>query len=114
MTQITSAEGKFRFLSLFPEIDYVIKMELDGFKTKIEEGIIVRVGRNTNLTLTMEMGAIEEEVTVTAVSPVVDPKKTEISQTMTYQALQSLPTSRDPWVIIQMVPFVQVNRENVG
>ncbi len=114
MTQVTSAEGKFRFLSLFPEIDYVIKMELGGFKTKIEEGIIVRVGRNTNLTLTMAMGAIEEEVTVTAVSPVVDTKKTEISTTLAYEALQSLPSARDPWVILQMTPAVQVDRENVG
>jgi hypothetical protein len=114
MTQVTSAEGNFRFLSLFPEIDYVVRLELGGFKTKIEEGIIVNTGKNTNLTLVMSMGAIEEEVTVTAVSPVVDTKKTEISTTLAYEALQSLPSARDPWVILQMTPAVQVDRENVG
>ena len=114
MTQITSAEGNFRFLSLFPEIDYVVRLELGGFKTKIEEGIIVNTGKNTNLTLAMAMGAIEEEVTVTAVSPVVDTKRTEISTTLAYEALQSLPSARDPWVILQMTPAVQVDRENVG
>jgi hypothetical protein len=72
MTQVSSAEGKFRFLSLFPAIDYALRMELGGFKTRIEEGIIVETGKNTNLDLVMSMGAIEEEVTVTAVSPVVD------------------------------------------
>jgi len=114
LTTVTSAEGNFRFLSLFPEIDYAVRLELGGFKTKIEEGIIVNTGKNTNLTLVMSMGAIEEEVTVTAVSPVVDTKKTEISTTLAYETLQSLPSSRDPWVILQMTPAVQVDRENVG
>jgi hypothetical protein len=114
LTQVTSAEGKFRFLSLFPAIDYSVRMELGGFKTKIEEGIIVGTGKNTNLELVMSMGAIEEEVTVTAVSPVVDPKKTEISTTLTYEALQSLPSARDPWVILQMTPAIEMDRENVG
>lgn len=38
MTTITSAEGTFRFLSLSPAKDYTIKLELTGFKTKIETG----------------------------------------------------------------------------
>jgi len=38
LSTVTSAEGNFRFLSLFPEIDYAVRLELGGFKTKIEEG----------------------------------------------------------------------------
>jgi hypothetical protein len=114
MSAITTERGIFRFPSLAPAKDYSIKMELEGFKTKIEQGIIVAVGRNTDLILKMELGALEEEVTVTAVSPVVDVKKTSITQTIDYETLQSLPSARDPWVIMQMTPNVQVDRENVG
>ena len=114
LTSITSAEGKFRFISLPPARDYVIKAELEGFKTVVRENIIVVVGRNVDITLTMEIGALEEEVTVIAETPVVDTKKTTVGANVTREVLQSLPTARDPWVILQMAPGVMVDRENVG
>jgi len=114
LTSITSAEGIYRFLSLPPSRDYVVRAELAGFKTAERTGIIVVVGHNVELNLTMDMGRIEEEVTVTAVSPVVDTKKTSVGITVTQEVLQSLPTARDPWVILQMAPSIIVDRENVG
>lgn len=114
MTTVTSAEGSFRFLSLPPARDYTVRLELTGFKTKIEESIIVTVGGNTNLTITMELGMVEEEITVTAISPVVDTKKTSVGANVTQDVLQSLPTARDPWVILQMMPGVIADRENIG
>jgi hypothetical protein len=114
MQSITTAEGSFRFLALPPSTGYALKAELEGFKTKTETNVIVVVGQTTEIRLEMEMGALEEEVTVVAVSPVVDTKKTAISTTMNYETLQSLPSARDPWVILQMTPSIQVDRENVG
>ncbi len=60
----TSAEGKFRFLSLFPANDYVVKLELQGFKPKIETGVIVNINFTADLKLEMEQGKLEEQVTV--------------------------------------------------
>jgi hypothetical protein len=114
MTAITSAEGMFRFLSLPPSRSYGLKLELAGFKARIEENIVVTVYNNTNLTLRMEVGIIEEQVTVTAVSPMVDQKKTQVGANITQEILQSLPTARDPWVILQMAPSVIMDRENIG
>ena len=114
LTSITSAEGIFRFLSLPPARDYVLRAELGGFKTEERTGIIIVVGANVEINITMTMGAIEEEVTVTAVSPVVDTKRTSVGQNVTQEVLQSLPTARDPWVVLQMAPSIIVDRENVG
>jgi len=114
LTTVTSEEGRFRFLSLFPAKDYKIRAELMGFKPRTEEGVIVVVGGITEIKVTMETGVIQEEVTVIAVSPVVESKKTTVTQTVNYETLQSLPTARDPWVILQMTPSIQVDRENVG
>ena len=114
MQALSTAEGSFRFLALPPSSGYALKSELEGFKTKTETGVIVAVGQTTEIRLEMEMGTLEEEVTVVAVSPVVEIKKTSISTTMNYETLQSLPSARDPWVILQMTPQVQVDRENVG
>ena len=114
MTSVTSAEGMFRFISLPPARDYTIKAELSGFNTIIQENIIVVVGSNVQLNLTMEMGTLEEAITVTAVTPVVDSKKTSVGANVTHEVLQSLPTARDPWVVLQMAPSVITDRENVG
>jgi hypothetical protein len=110
----TNAEGKFRFLSLFPGSDYVIKAELSGFKTRSETGVIVNVAKNSDITVVMEQGALEEQVTVVAKTPIVDPKKTQITHTVSYEMLQELPSARDPWVVLQMAPAIQMDRENVG
>jgi len=111
---ITSAEGHFRFISLAPAKDYNLKAELEGFKTAVREDIIVSVGANVDLTLTMEMGTITESITVIAPTPVVDRRKTTIGSNVTQEVLQGLPTARDPWVILQMAPSIVVDRENVG
>ncbi len=114
MTTMTSAEGLFRFLSLQPARDYTIKAELTGFKTKIEQNITVIVGGNTNITIVMEPGVLEEEITVVAITPVVDAKKTLVGINVDHTALQTLPTARDPWVIMKLAPGVIADREDVG
>jgi hypothetical protein len=111
---ISSGEGKFRFLSLFPGKDYQIKMELQGFKTRIETGIVVGINTTAELRLMMEIGKLEEQVTVVAKTPVVQQKKTQVTTNINYEMLQSLPSARDPWVVLQLTPSVQVDRENVG
>ncbi len=114
LTTITSVDGLFRFLSLPPASDYTIKLELTGFKTKFEENIIIGVGANVTLNLSMEVGTIEEQITVTAVSPVVDTKKTTVGSSLTHVALQSLPSARDPWVMLKLAPGTIADREDVG
>ena len=114
MTSITSNTGDFRFVSLAPANDYTVKAELEGFRTSIKENVIVVIGAKVEINLEMEMGALEEAVTVTAVTPIVDTKKTEVGQNVTHEILQSLPTARDPWVILQMAPSILLDRENVG
>lgn len=114
MVTVTSETGIFRFLSLFPGNDYQLKAEMGGFKTKVETGVIVNAGVNAEITVVMEVGALEEEVTVIAKTPVVTAKKTQITHTANLEMLQSLPSARDPWVILQMLPSVMVDRENVG
>lgn len=114
VTVVSSTEGNFRFLSLSPGSDYALKVEIKGFKTLTRGGIIVNVGKNSEIGLTLEVGAIEEEITVTAATPIVESKKTSIVQTVSREVMQSLPTARDPWVILQQAAGVQVDRENVG
>jgi TonB-dependent Receptor Plug Domain len=58
--------------------------------------------------------SVEETVTVTAASPVVDVKKMGTLTTLTQEELQSTPQSKDPWALLKTVPGVTVDRVNVG
>jgi len=114
MSTTSNAEGRFRFLSLFPANDYQVKLELQGFKTKIETGVIVNINFTAELKLVMEQGKLEEEITVVAQTPVVQAKKTQVTHNINYEQLQELPSARDPWVILQLTPSVFIDRENIG
>ena len=114
VARITSAQGIFRFITLAVASDYAVKCELQGFNTAIRDNIIVVLGAQAEINVQMGLGTIEEEITVTAVSPVVSTKTTAITENVTREVLQSLPSARDPWVVLQMAPGVVVDRENVG
>jgi hypothetical protein len=110
---ITSESGIFRFLNVSVG-RCLVKCELPGFKTYIQENLDVQVGLNLDLKIAMEPATLEEQVTVVAESPIVDMKKTGISASFTKEMLQEIPSARDPWVILQQAPGILVDRENVG
>lgn len=114
MTQVTDDLGIFRFVNLTPSKEYALAAELQGFKKQEKTGIIVVLGQQSKIDLVLEQGALEEQVTVVAVTPTVDAKKTSVGKNVTQEILQSLPSSRDPWNVMQMAPGIIMDRENVG
>ena len=103
MTYITSDTGLFRFPALLPG-EYDLKAEMPGFKTVIRKGLIISVGRTTDLTVELEVATVEEEVTVTAASPVVDVETSKISVNYSAQFLASIPMNRDLYDIQNSIP----------
>ena len=114
MSTVTGATGIYRFVSLSPSSAYEITAELTGFKKTQKTGVIVLVASNVEIDLVLEVGTLEEQVTVVAVSPIIETKKTTVGQNINKEAMQSLPTARDPWVMVQLAPAIMVDRENVG
>jgi hypothetical protein len=110
--QVTNAQGEFRFLSLAPAT-YKIKAELQGFSPVEYPHIVINVGRNTNIELTMN-SAVEDVITVTSESPLLDEKAIRTGATVSQTELQKIPTARDPWTVLQGTPGVLVDRVNVG
>ena len=53
-------------------------------------------------------------VEVTAESPIIDTKKNTVATNVSLDELQNIPSSRDPWVVLQTVPGIIVDRVNVG
>jgi hypothetical protein len=110
---VTSETGTYQFPRL--EIGtYTVRFELTGFRTVVNEGIMVTVGFRAQVNGQMGISTVQETITVTGQSPVVDTKETGTKQTFTNELLQSIPSARDPWVILQQTAGVAMDRENVG
>ena len=109
----TSDTGSFQFPRLNVGV-YVVKFELPGFKTVVKQGIEVTVGFNANVSTQLGVSSVQETVTVTGESPIVDTKQTGTKQTFTLEQLQSIPSARDPWVILQQTAGIAMDRENIG
>ncbi|MGB5815231.1 MAG: carboxypeptidase-like regulatory domain-containing protein, partial [Thermoanaerobaculia bacterium] len=69
-TQITDAQGNYRFLGLDPG-GYYVKAALEGFSTVEYPNVIININRNTEILITLS-AAIEEVITVTSESPLLD------------------------------------------
>jgi hypothetical protein len=113
LTAVTSETGTFNF----PRIEigtYSVKFELAGFKTVVNQGIIVTVGFAAAVNAQLGISTVQETITVTGESPIVDTKAVGTKQTFTNELLQSIPSARDPWVILQQTAGIAMDRENVG
>ncbi len=111
-TAFTDAGGNFRFINLSPG-SYSVKAELAGLGNAVRNGIDVNLGRNADVTLTLNP-AVAESITVTAGAPLLDVRKTGTGSDVSKVELQNIPTARDPWVILQQTPGVTMDRNNVG
>lgn len=110
---VTDIDGSYRFPSLPPGRGYTLTFELDGFKTVVQKDIEVRVAVNTKVDAVMQIGG-GEEIVVGGTVPVVDVKSVSVGTNLTRDELQTLPTARDPWVMLELAPGIMVDRENVG
>ena len=68
---VTTAEGYYRVVNL-PPGEYVLTAELSGFATVKHPGILLRANANFAVDITMKIGTLQESVTVSGESPMLD------------------------------------------
>ena len=112
-TAVTGETGAYQ-LTLLPPGTYDVTYELAGFTTLKREAIIVRVAQVTRLDVDLAVGALQESVTVTGESPVVDVSSTTTQTNIDKELYEAIPTGRNPWVMAGLVPGVVTGRLDVG
>ena len=110
-TVVTGANGTFRFEYLLAG-DYDVVIE-SGAVGSAPRQAIVDVGKDTQVDFVTGLG-VNEQVTVTAATPVVDVKSTEVSFNFKADALGFLPLERTYRGMFQLIPGVAENRSPVG
>jgi len=112
-TFTTDGDGRYRFLDLAPG-SYKVTASLQGFTTIVRDHVIVDVGKTVDLSVQLKVSPIDEVITVTAASPIVDSKETGTATNFTADELAMIPTSRDPFALLRSVAGVLIDRVNIA
>src|SRR6266481_6082853 len=98
--------GLFRYPDL-PPGKYRLQTTKTGFQTLVQENIILESGRIQNVPITLKVGAITEQVTVTEYVIPVETSNPKISSTVTNEYIQSIPLNyRNIYNVQQLAPGV--------
>src|SRR6266542_427750 len=88
---VSGADGSF-FMSALTPGSYELTAQLSGFKRYQRGAVRVEVGKTQSIDIELQVGGIEQEITVTAESPLVDTTSKQIGGTVTSQELNDIPS----------------------
>lgn len=109
VTTVTDERGDYRLTPL-PIGTYEVDYTLPGFASVRREGVRLTVGFTASIDVPMKVGGIEESITVSGVSPVVDITSGTTATTFTRETLEIAPTSRNGLVgLMAQAPGVRTN-----
>ena len=100
---VTGGSGTYSIVALRPGT-YTVKFELPGFTTVIREGIELTSDFTATINVDLKVGALEETLTVTGESPIVDTQSITQRVVMTQEVRDALPTGRNIQAVGIMIP----------
>jgi hypothetical protein len=110
---VSDGGGGFTFPQL-PPGTYTLKIGATGFQSYVRSNIDLTAGFTANFNVSMTVGNQGEVVDVSAASPLIDVKSTQMGTTFDLAVLQNIPTGRDPWSTISLAPGVTTDQFDVG
>lgn len=99
---LTDSNGNYVF-PLLSNGDYLLRAELSGFKLQTRDGITLQVGQRVHIDLSLDVGAISEEVTVTEDVSLMRTTNAEISEVINNQRLADLPLNGRQFVQLTLL-----------
>src|SRR6202042_3504885 len=95
-TATTDAAGSYSIPEL-PAGAYQLEGKKDGFSASVQSGIVLEVGSNPTLNVSLQVGAVTQEVTVTANAALVETHSSTLGQVVNQQEVLDIPlNARDP------------------
>jgi len=111
--QVSGSDGSYRFIALPPGV-YEIGFELGGFQGIKREGVRVVINQTLTVDQQMNVATLQETVTVTGASPIVDTSSTQVGTNFTKELLTEIPNARDIWAAMAQAPGIQMTSYDVG
>jgi Carboxypeptidase regulatory-like domain/TonB dependent receptor-like, beta-barrel len=106
---ITDFKGDY-LLAALRVGEYLITAELSGFSTVTQDGLQLLVGQRAVARLRMEVSTLQESVTVTGESPLVDTTQSKLGGNIDPRQMESLPVNGRNWLeLVQLAPGARGN-----
>jgi hypothetical protein len=109
----TDTQGQYKIIDLRPGT-YTVTFTLPGFATVRRENVELSADFTAPISVELRVGTLEETVTVSGASPVVDMQGVVRRQVITKDAIDAMPTSKNWSTIGVMTVGVSSNQNDVG
>ena len=113
---VTSGEdGSFR-LDFLPVGNYSVEITAtSGFKKAFRDGIVLRVNDTARVDMALEVGSVDQQVTVTTAPPEINTSTVELGRTVQSREIENLPlVERNVYTLLDLTPGVQSNNTGIA
>jgi hypothetical protein len=110
---VTDGTGQYRIENLRPG-RYDVVFTLPGFSTVKREGVELEGTFAASINADMRVGAVEETITVTGETPIVDVQSTARQRVLDQEVLEALPSGRTLAALGGLTPGVTASNQDVG
>ena len=104
---VTDGSGQYRIVDLRPGT-YSLTFTLPGFSTVKRDGIELTGSQTLTIPVEMRVGGLEETITVTGESPVVDVQSTRREIVLSNETIQTIPATRAAGALLNATPGIFV------
>ena len=87
---VSDATGSYVIPLLQPG-DYVVTVEASGFKKLVQKGLSLQINQQAQLNLTLQIGQVSEEISVTAQAPQLQSEASSLGTVVSEQLVNQLP-----------------------
>ena len=102
---VTDDSGQYRIIDLRPGV-YTLTVTLPGFTTVKREGIELAGSQTLTIPVEMRVGGLEETITVTGETPVVDVQNARREVVLDNEVIQSIPATRAAGALLNVTPGI--------
>jgi hypothetical protein len=114
VVRTSDTTGRYIATNLLPGT-YSITIEASGFRRFVQENVVLRIDSTVRLDAHLELGAVTEQVTVSAAPAILKTEKTDVGQYIPEQQLKELPTfGRNLSKLYNTIPGVLQNSFQIG
>src|SRR5688500_3907170 len=110
---VTDGSGQYRIIDLRPGT-YALTFTLPGFRTVRREGIELSGTQTLTFAVDMNVGGLEETITVTGETPVVDVQNARRETIIKSEVIESLPVTRAAGALLNVTPGINVSENSAG
>jgi hypothetical protein len=112
---VTDNQGQYKIVELRPGT-YVVTFTLVGFSTVRREGVELSTGFTAAVNADLRVGSLEETITVTGVSPVVDTQNVRTQRVLSHEQVEALPIGKTmlSWAALALGATPGSNFQDVG